>query len=71
MNKNFSFLTKLALAAVIAVSALSTSLVADHHEGGDELDLHKIMKEGHKGKTSLSAKAKKGEATEALSLIHI
>ena len=64
MNKNFSFLTKLTLAAVIAVSALSSSLNADHHES-HELDLSTIMKKGHKGKTSLVAKVKNGEASEA------
>ena len=50
---------------MIAVATLSSNALADDHAGGDELDLHKIMKEGHKGKTSLSAKAKRGEATEA------
>lgn len=64
MKRNSS-LTQLSLAALIAVAAFSSNVFADHHEEGDELDLHKIMKEGHKGKTSLSAKAKNGEASEA------
>jgi hypothetical protein len=62
-NKKAS-ITTLATAALLAVSiTLTPSLSADHHEG-EELDLSKIMKEGHKGKTSLSAKVKRGEASE-------
>ncbi len=64
MKRNSS-LTQLSLAVLVAAVALTSNVFADHHEGGEKLDLHKIMKEGHKGKTSLSAKAKKGEATEA------
>ena len=63
MRTTVSSLTQLALAAVISVAMLS-DLSADHHEK-DELSLSHIMKKGHKGKASLSAKAKKGEASEA------
>lgn len=53
------------LKAILATAVLGVSLSvsADHHEEG-KLDLHAIMKDGHKGRTSLAAKAKKGEATQ-------
>lgn len=62
-NKKAS-IPNLAAAAVLAVTmTLTPTLSAEHHEG-EELSLSHIMKEGHKGKTSLSAKVKKGEASE-------
>ena len=66
-----SSLTKLAFVGALAAAVLAAPVLnADHHEEAEhgekgELTLSHIMKEGHKGKTSIVAKVKNGEATEA------
>ncbi len=65
MNKPSSRLMSLAIAAAFGASlALAPSMIADHHEE-EEVSLSSIMKKGHKGKTSLVAKVKNGEASDS------
>lgn len=54
----------LKLLLVFSALGAAFSLFADQHEK-KEMDISDIMKMAHKGKTSLSSRAKKGEASQA------